>query len=73
MSLIAPVVHEDTVRLYNSLVIEYLIEKRDKFYAKPYDINEFIESCKVKNNFEDMIIYTKKLKEKALTELMKEI
>ena len=70
LSLVAPIVHEDTQRLYNASIIDFLRNNVKNFAAKPYDIDDFIDVSKSRNNFTDMKEYTKKIKEEMIKALM---
>ena len=59
MSLVAPYIHEDTYKLFNALIIDYIREqKKNNFNAKCYKTDEFIKECLSKNIFKDMKKYT---------------
>ena len=66
LSLIAPYIHQDTEAIYNSTTIQLLSEGMSKFYAKPYNIEEFIKVTKIKNNFDDMQEYTNLIKKRII-------
>lgn len=71
LSLIAPYIHQDTETLYKASTISLITDGLENFFAKPYDISEFIKISKDKNNFKDMRLYTKKIFEK-IVHLIKE-
>lgn len=55
MSFVAPVVHEDTYKFFNALIIDYIKEyKNNNFNAKCYKTEELISECLTKSVFEDM-------------------
>lgn len=66
LSLIAPHVHNDTEHLYKSATIQLMSEGIGKFFAKPYNINEFIEVSNNKENIKDMQNYTQTIKENII-------
>ncbi len=70
MSLVAPVVHEDTYKLFNALIVEYIREqKKNNFNAKCYTTEEFIKQSISKNIFDDMKKYTNDYKNSLLNAL----
>lgn len=71
MSLVAPVVHDDTYRLFNALIIDYINESKNNFNAKCYCTEEFLDKITSKKIFEDMKDYTKEYKDKLLASLNK--
>lgn len=73
MSLIAPVIHEDTHRFFNALIIDYIQDHSDNsFSAKCYKKDEFNKVCVKKNIFEDMKQYTKDY-EKNIFDILKSL
>lgn len=60
LSFVAPVIHKDTKDYYDYSIVRHKITDQ-KFYLKPYSINEFVETTLIKVNFQDMKNYTKKI------------
>lgn len=70
MSLVAPYIHEDTYKLFNALIIDYIREqKKNNFNAKCYKTDEFIKECLSKNIFKDMKKYTDNYKASLISVL----
>lgn len=62
LSLIAPVIHEDTETLFRSATIDQIANVGlNNFCARPYSIKEFIEITKQKKNIESMNDYTREI------------
>ncbi len=60
LSFIAPIVHDDTKEFYDISIVK----NQKKGYAislKPYSIMDFVKVTLVKDNFNDMEAYTKKI------------
>lgn len=56
LSLVAPIIHEDTKRFLDFSIIDSRKEELD-VYIKPYNLSEFIEITKERKNCEDMKMY----------------
>lgn len=70
LSLVAPIIHSDTEKIYGAATILLLSEEMKNLFAKPYNILEFIEISQSKNNLEDMKKYTKTILDKAIKNLL---
>lgn len=60
LSLIAPIIHEDTRDYFDVSLIQSQIQGR-KIYIKPYNIEDFINTTITKTNLLDMSNYSKKV------------
>ncbi len=69
LSLVAPHIHEDTQRLFEATTIAR-INGTSNFSAKPYNIVDFINISENKQNFHDMVDYTKNVKKTVLAQLI---
>lgn len=66
LSLVAPYIHQDTEALYNTATIQMMSEGMSAFYAKPYNIDDFIKISKSKRNLDDMQQYSNLIKRKII-------
>ncbi len=65
LSLVAPTIHDETQLLFKTSTLVLIMEGMSRFYAKPYEIAEFIDVCKKNKNFEDMEVFMNKIKQQA--------
>ncbi|MDQ3245265.1 MAG: AlwI family type II restriction endonuclease [bacterium] len=63
LSLIAPIIHDDTEGFLNYAMINENTEQ-NKVFVKPYDVQSFISTTLAENNFRDMEEYSKKVHDK---------
>lgn len=69
LSLVAPVIHEDTKRFLDFSIIDCRKESLTVF-IKPYNLSEFIETTRALRNREDMKIYCDMVVEEFRTKLL---
>jgi len=60
LSLIAPIIHDDTEEFLNFAMINENTEQ-NKVFVKPYDVQSFINTTLKEDNFTDMEEYSKKV------------